>query len=413
MAVEFGSGLRLGGRIIPTDGTMRIAVNYRGPARSFRTFSFGDLVVGRIPKGTFTGKLVLVGATALGVGDTFPSPFDEALPGVEYLATVIDNLRQGDALNHSQETAVLDLLILVALGLLFALLAALRQPTATLIAGAAIAAAVTVGNYLAFAEGNLWLNLTFPLASVVLCTAVLGFTNVMTAQREKAVAVRQRGAMSQYVAPWIADRVTSGEDTAAFPRALQAAVLFVDMRGFTALSESRGSAATAHLLHDYHRLVEEVVARHDGTIDKFMGDGAMALFGVPEPGERDPLNALACARDLAEALAQWGSAAEGAPIGFGIGLHFGPVAVDQTGGQRQLHLSVSGDTVNVASRLESLSATHGAAIIASDALMDMAEAQGAGALLAGFTRLPMQTVKGRERPIGVWALTAAGRPEEP
>ena len=165
----------------------------------------------------------------------------------------------------------------------------------------------------------------------------------------------------------------------------------MDLRGFTGLTEDLGTDGSTDLLRDFHRRIETAVSRHGGVLDKFMGDGAMAFFGLPEPRLEDASNALACARDLVRDIAAWSAQrrqkdpnARG--LAIGVGLHYGSTLIARLGGARQHQLTATGDTVNVASRLQDLTRDLGVAIVASDTLIENVRAQDRTDLLAGFAQ---------------------------
>lgn len=161
------------------------------------------------------------------------------------------------------------------------------------------------------------------------------------------------------------------------------------------------------LLRGFHGRMEAVVFAHDGTLDKYIGDAVMATFGTPQTGARDASNALACARAMAAALDQWNGermAAGEAPVRASIGLQYGPVVLGDIGGAQRLEFAVIGDTVNVASRLEHLTRSLDAKIVAGGDLVAAVRHEGGGeALLDGLSKRPGQEIPGRDSAITIWA----------
>jgi adenylate cyclase len=155
--------------------------------------------------------------------------------------------------------------------------------------------------------------------------------------------------------------------------------------------------------------MEDVIFRHGGMLDKILGDGLLAVFGIPDRGHGDAGDALACAHDMIGSVALWNNervAAGQFPVQIGVGLHFGPVVTGDVGSERLMTFTVVGDTVNVASRLQSLSKELGTALVASDALVDaireetLRDAQ----LVDELQLVGARQLRGRERETVVYAL---------
>ncbi len=224
-------------------------------------------------------------------------------------------------------------------------------------------------------------------------------------------AARERANLARYFSPNMVDELARSDEPLGAVRSQPVAVLFADIVGFTALSETMAPEAVITLLRDSHDRLGRVVFQHNGTIDKYIGDAIMATFGTPRTGPTDAGDALACARDMAAAIGDWNRervAAGAAPITIGIGLHYGPAVLGDIGGEGRLEYTVIGDTVNVASRLEALTRPLAATIVASDALAQRARADHGDVLLDGFAAGAPQTLRNRTEPMGIWVLPAAG-----
>jgi adenylate cyclase len=160
------------------------------------------------------------------------------------------------------------------------------------------------------------------------------------------------------------------------------------------------------LLRDFHGRMEEEVFRHDGCLEKFIGDALLATFGVPDTGRRDATDALACARGMLAALTAWNLEREAAglrPLQIGLGLHYGPVVAGDIGSRRSMAFATVGDTTNVTSRLQALTRDLGTGLVVSGALVAAAEREGADpAVLAGLSARGPHVLRGRDTPIEVW-----------
>jgi len=230
-----------------------------------------------------------------------------------------------------------------------------------------------------------------------------------------ADAERQRDNLSRYFSANLVDELADADASLTATRRQDAAVLFADMRGFTALSAEAPPEDVIETLRQFHRRTEAAVFAHDGTLEKFIGDGVMATFGTPKRGPEDASNALRSAAALLHAVDSWNAEriARGQPrVGIGIGIHYGPVVLGDIGGEHRLEFAVVGDTVNVASRLERLTRELDALAVASDEVVAAATAEGSrpADLLPGLIDIGMRAVRGRAQPLRLWVRAAPATP---
>jgi adenylate cyclase len=224
---------------------------------------------------------------------------------------------------------------------------------------------------------------------------------------DRVIAERARANLARYFSPKIIDEIERHGPTMGAPRRQDIAVLFADIRGYTQLSEAHSPEDIMAMLRAFHARMEEVVFRHDGCLDKIIGDAVMATFGVPVPTPEAARNALTTGRAMLERLDAWNAerTERGFPIvDIGIGIHFGPAVLGDVGTTRNMAFAVIGDTVNVASRLQGLTRELGARIIASDAVIRAAQAGAGDDPAAGFAPAGEQTLRGRETPVSIWTF---------
>lgn len=227
----------------------------------------------------------------------------------------------------------------------------------------------------------------------------------------QAAAARERANLARYFSPNMVDELAKSDRPLDQVRSQPVAVLFADIVGFTTLSETMAPEAVIGLLRECHGRLGRIVFRHNGTIDKYIGDAIMATFGTPRVGPADAGDALACARAMTAEIAQWNRdrAQAGEPaIVIGIGLHYGEAVLGDIGGEGRLEFTVIGDTVNVASRLEALTRTLSATIVASHPLVRQAKSDRGEALLEGFVAGEPQSLRNRTKPMEIWVLPAEG-----
>jgi len=224
---------------------------------------------------------------------------------------------------------------------------------------------------------------------------------------ERADAERARGNLARYFSPKVVDALAERDEPLGRVRRQPVGVLFADLVGFTTMAEGMTPEEVMTLLRDFHGRMEDVVFRHNGCLEKFIGDALLATFGVPDTGPRDATDTLACARGMLAALRAWNGerTAAGLPqLKMGLGLHYGPVVAGDIGSRRSMAYATVGDTTNVTSRLQALTRELGASIVASSALVAAIESEaGDPTLLAGLTARGRHTLRGRDTPIELWA----------
>lgn len=222
----------------------------------------------------------------------------------------------------------------------------------------------------------------------------------------QVAAERQRARLAQYFSPNMIDELGGSAEDSGRVRSQDVAVLFVDIVGFTAFAERADPERVIALIREFGAKVAACVFDHGGTLDKFLGDGAMATFGTPRSGPRDATNALECARGLILAIERIndGRRRRGEPdVRVGIGVHYGPVILGDVGDERRLEFAVLGDTVNVASRLERLTRRLDASILASADAVAAARREDPTnhALIAAFEPAETVSVRGRTQRVEV------------
>lgn len=252
-----------------------------------------------------------------------------------------------------------------------------------------------------------WLQEVLLLLAVgaILAVAVAG-ARALVARAARMAAERAR--LARHFSPNVVDELVARAPGTFAPRLQPAVVMFVDLRGFTAFAATHPPAAVVELLGEFHAIVAEAVFRHGGTLDKYLGDGAMVTFGTPAPGDDDARRALACIGDLHRAAGTWSEqrAAHGrAPVRIGIGCQAGDVLVGDIGDVRRLEFAVLGDAVNVASRLQELTRPWDVFAVLGNEFVHRCGADA----LAGLTGLEAErrgevALRGREQRLDLWLL---------
>lgn len=213
--------------------------------------------------------------------------------------------------------------------------------------------------------------------------------------------------LSRFFSPNLANRLGGGDDERLLAgRRQPAAVLFIDIRGFTSLGELMAPDELGAFLSEYRDRLTQPIFRLGGTVDKFIGDAIMAVFGTPVQRSDDARRAIICALDVIDATALWSlerAQSRKPSVAIGIGVHYGEVFAGALGNEQLLEYTVIGDTVNVAERLERLSREAGSPLVVSAAVL---EAVSDADQIAEWRRLPHQALKGHRRPVAAYCLVA-------
>ena len=254
-------------------------------------------------------------------------------------------------------------------------------------------------------EGTAPIRAIMSLAAISI-TTFLALQGVSAKERLRETE-RQRANLARFFAPQLVDRLMEIDTPLSVARCQPAAVLFVDMIGFTAYCSGMTPEAVIAMLRDLQALLNTAVFAHDGTIDKFLGDGLMAVFGSPAPGPRDATNAARCALDILQSIDRWNEQcgrAGDAAIRVAVGIHHGEVVHGDIGSDRHLELTVLGDTVNIASRVEAYCRSLDAAVLVTGALVATLHAEGSQQLAERFTDQGHHLLRGRAEPVHLFGV---------
>ncbi|WP_047454922.1 CHASE2 domain-containing protein [Rhizobium rhizogenes] len=396
--------IKIGDRSVHTDTGYLMPLSFYGPRGTIRTISASAALNGQLPEEAITDHIVVIGATVTGGGDVFPTPFDPVLPGVEVISTSITHLIAGDGLVRDRDVRLIDLYFAVGVPLLLVGLLAWRRNTIGLIMAFCVVLAWLAINVSAFKHG-IWLSAALPIAATVPPAVLFGAAQLWLGRRQAGRFAEQSERLQRIQAPGLAEHLARDPGFLAEPVHQEAAVVFIDINGFTGLSEAIGPTAVRELLNGFYNLVDEEVTASGGAITSFMGDGAMILFGLPQPKRTDPANAARCCIRLAERMRGWLGAlpeAIASRIGFKIGAHFGTIVASRLGGEGRQQITATGDTVNVASRLMEVAARNHAEIAISNELLHSA---GRDSLpyIEGKLEGPVETsLRGRAGSLAIW-----------
>ena len=248
-----------------------------------------------------------------------------------------------------------------------------------------------------------WTVWTFVVFVLVALAVLIGSTR--SAVRRAFIDLKRRDGLARLVPTKVVEEILAGNEDVLRPTRRTVTILFSDIRGFTTYSEGRDPADVLSFLDDYLGRIAQVVQGHDGTVNKFMGDGMLALWGAPTPRDDHALCAVKAAIDMQKVVREINErrvASGEDPIRIGIGIHTGEVAAGMLGGSGQGEYSVIGDAVNLASRIEGLTKQHDADILVSEPAWIRLGDRFDGRRLGEFE------VKGRKGKVALYEL-ASGR----
>jgi len=342
-----------GGRSLPDSD--QIMLNWRS---GWKHVSYSDLYLDSLrrqsqrPADEFKGKIVVIGTAAPGLTDFRVTPLASTYPGVEILATALDNLARGDWLREVRRPGMLPL----ALGLIGLLALGFARGVSPQRLLLAMIATTLVS------IGAAWLILVNGTFVPVFGALTFGWAYYLVASGlayldERARRLRTASLFTRFLdARVVAELIDKGEiDFRQQAEAREISVLFSDIRGFTALSEVSAPEAVVAMLNDYFSRQVGVIFAHGGTLDKFIGDAIMAFWGAPAAQEDHAARAVSAALEMSEALEEMrGKLGKiGTGLEIGVGIHSGSAVVGLIGSNDRLDYTAIGDTVNLASRVES------------------------------------------------------------
>ena len=353
---------------IPTDPGGYVQIDFMGPVKTFPTYPFSDVVLHKLKPQAFKDKLVLIGPTATGIGDMAVTPFQQmAFPGVEVHANFIDNILY----NHFLRRGIRENLIDIAFILLFSLGAGTLFSVITPVRATVFLLVVLAGfhwlTYHLFANYRIWIADFLPSAALSVNYAGIISYRFFFEEREKR---KVRGAFTQYVPPGLISQIMQHPELLRLGgEEKELTALFSDIRGFTAMSEGLSPTALVEILNEYLSEMTDVIFKHWGTLDKYIGDAIMAFWGAPYPQDDHAVRACRAALEMQQTLIKLQSRWEqqGRPrIEIGVGINTGAMVVGNMGSNRRFNYTVMGDNVNLASRLEGTNKTFNTRLIISD-----------------------------------------------
>lgn len=400
--------VQLGPTTIPLAEDGQLLINYRGPGYTFPHLTASRVLAGETSPDELRGRIVLLGVTATAVADVRVTPFDGLMPGVEIHANIIDSIMSQDFLSSSKSQVVLiESLLILVLSLAVGTGLSFARGLYGFVLAAVLGLAFYFGSQWLFLSTGLCLSLLLPMLAIGLTYGGVSLQHFLAEEQSKR---QVRDAFELYVTPHVARLVSNHPELLTLSgETRELSVMFLDIRGFTTISErmSQQPQELVALLNRFLDAMTHVILDHDGTLDKYVGDEIMAFWGAPLPQSNHADLACKAAVALIARLVElnrefvdrgW------PPLGIGVGIHSGPMVVGNMGSSRRLCYTVVGDNVNLAARLEGLNRKYGTQIIASAATMQATEVPG--------REVDVVRVRGKDEAVHVFEILTGARTAE-
>ncbi|KKL65970.1 hypothetical protein LCGC14_2149660, partial [marine sediment metagenome] len=407
---EDGTSIYLGDMEIPVnldypsgDVPMPIMlINYTGPPGTYETFSFSDIAAGRIPDEKLKGRVLFLGATALGIYDMRETSFNPNTPGVELHAAVADNILQGNFMKRGGTERLTDILLIVFPAFFVYFVSLRYRPIVALPTAIGVLLGVLVFANIMFSAGS-WISMVYPMLAIGSSYALTAYLRFYLSDKK---ARQMRSIFSSYVSHKVVDELVKHPEAAKIGGDMKdVSLVFSDVKGYTSYSEKRAPEEVVKTLNEYLGAMSSVIIDSDGTLDKFLGDGIMAYWGAPLPQENHHEQAVRCALDMIKRLGElqekWIS--EGTePFSIRVGLNSGKVIAGNIGAAgKKMEYTVIGDNVNLAARLEGTAKVYGVTILASQYTYEPVKEKFL------FRELDYIRVVGKTQPIRVYEVLQA------
>ncbi|MCB2184588.1 MAG: adenylate/guanylate cyclase domain-containing protein [Desulfobulbaceae bacterium] len=399
-------GITIGDSFIPTDDQGQISVNYRGPVKTFPYIPAANILEKKQLE-NLKDKYVIIGTSAAGLLDLRATPFSNIFPGMEIQANAMDNMLKGDPLIYDLYTEIaLTYILTAATGILLSALLAFATPLAGALGGLLCMLATLSSSYFFFITNNKIVGITFPMLTIVIVFLVVTIANYFFAGREKRFI---KDAFTRYVSSDVVDEIIQDPSTLSLSGQVRdLTVFFSDIRDFTTLSENMTPEQLGRFMNLYLTAMSDILMKHNGTVDKYIGDAIMAIWGAPlrdnDHAAKAVRAALASIKRL-QSLQNELDRKNMPKIAIGIGLNSGDMNVGNFGSTLRFDYTVLGDNVNLASRLEGLTKVYGCRILISESTRN--------AIAERFFCCPIDRVqvKGKELPVDIFEPLCEGEPD--
>lgn len=358
-----------------------------------------DILKHNIDRSDLKGRIAFIGTSAAGLKDIRPTPLDPSFPGVETHATIVDNILSGQFIHEPEWTITIEIIAIIVTGATMTLLLILANALWLSVPVVILCLSIWYGSIGIFTQLGLFISPLYPLLVLILTFTLL---TAIKYWREEQAKKFIHSAFSHYLAPSVISQIIKNPDSLKLEgQEKDVSIQFSDIRKFTALSEHLTPHQVTALLHDYLTPMTSIITKHNGTLDKFIGDAVMAFWNAPVDVENYQLESVKAALAQQKELSSLNKVFQekyGISIEVGIGLHAGSVHVGNMGSAELFDYTLVGDDVNLASRIEGLTKYYGLEILVSQTIAEACDDT------FYFRFIDMVRVKGKEEPVSIYSV---------
>lgn len=364
-------GIQLGSQLIPTDAKGQVLIPFIGKSYTFPYYSATDVLHNKIPQDALLGKIVFIGTTALGLGDLQPTAIQSPYPGVEIHATLVNGILKKQFSSIPAWTRGAELFITVIFGIISAFLFPYLGPRMLALIVVVFPASFLVINNWIWHRTGLVLSMLMP-SIFILLLALLNIIYGYLFETRKREHLKEM--FGQYVPEKHIDEMLKSSGAYGLRgESRDLSVLFADIRNFTTISEDMSANELVEMLNTLFTPMTEIIFKHRGTIDKYIGDLIMAFWGAPLKDKNHAQHAIYSALEMQKKLKELRKISrehQWPEINMGMGINSGMMNIGDMGSRYRRNYTVLGDAVNLASRIEGLTKFYGVNILVTEQTKD-------------------------------------------
>jgi adenylate cyclase len=392
-----GHQLKIKDKMVPLEKDSSMLINFNCLPQTRVCYSVVDVLTDAVPPETFKDKIVVIGHRASGIATLESTPLSTTVPGIELIIDTLNTVLTGEYITKIGKMQEIFMMILI--GVLMGVLITHFKPVGGVIFTAGIFVVYVIINYVLFAKFRISATIIYPSLLIFFSDLAVVLYKYATEEKEKKWI---KGAFSTYVSASVVDKLMKNPETLALGGVQrEMTVFFSDIAGFTTISESLSPTELVSFINEYLDSMTQLIFKHEGTLDKYIGDAIMAFWNAPADQADHALKGVKAALDCMEQLhvlqQKWSGEGK-APFNIRIGLNSGQMLVGNMGSTTKMNYTIMGDSVNLGSRLEAANKEYGTNIMMSEFTKAHVDKQ------IESRELDLITVKGKNKPIAVYEV---------